>query len=213
MPDPAAYVDPFIGTGLANAAAVEINNFSSPSVPFGMMQFSPDTLGSYAGYQYHNDKIRGFSLTHASVGCSAFGDVPILPVTGELGAKPWERVERYQHSSEQAEPGYYAVALAGSQVRAELTATTRTGLATFTLPADGHVLVKGRASLSGNSGARVTIENDTTATGSASTGTRGGSGRTPGRSGGPSWARSGWPGPAGSARTGSTRATRCSTPG
>ncbi|MFJ5986270.1 GH92 family glycosyl hydrolase [Lentzea sp. NPDC092896] len=168
--DPTAYVDPFIGTGLANAAAGEINNFPGPAVPFGMMQFSPDTLGSYAGYQYHNEKIRGFSLTHASVGCSAFGDVPILPITGDLGEKPWDRVERYQHTSEQGEPGYYAVTLEDSKVRAELTATTRTGLATFTLPADGHVLVKGGATLSGNSAAEVAIENDRTVTGSASTG-------------------------------------------
>ncbi|WP_439658713.1 GH92 family glycosyl hydrolase [Lentzea sp. HUAS TT2] len=168
--DPTAYVDPFIGTGLANAAVGEINNFPGPAAPFGMMQFSPDTLGSYAGYQYHNEKIRGFSLTHASAGCSVFGDVPILPVTGDLGAAPWDRVERYQHSSEQGEPGYYAVTLEDSKVRAELTATTRTGLATFTLPADGHVLVKGGASFSGNSAAEVRIENDTTVTGSASTG-------------------------------------------
>ncbi|MET9224495.1 GH92 family glycosyl hydrolase [Lentzea sp. NPDC003310] len=168
--DPTAYVDPFIGTGKANATVGEINNFPGPSVPFGMLQFSPDTLGSYAGYQYHNEKIRGFSLTHASVGCSAFGDVPILPVTGELGEKPWDRVERYRHSTEQGEPGHYAVTLEDSQVRAELTATTRTGLATFTLPADGHVLVKGGASLSGNTGAQVTVEDDRTITGSASTG-------------------------------------------
>ncbi|WP_338067455.1 GH92 family glycosyl hydrolase [Crossiella equi] len=170
--DSTAYVDPFIGTGLANAAAGEINNFPGPSVPFGMVQFSPDTLGSYAGYQYHNDKIRGFSLTHASVGCSAFGDVPILPVSGEVGAKPWDRVERYQHSSEQAEPGYYAVTLEDSRVRAELTATTRTGLATFTFPADApaHVLVKGGASLGGNSHAQVTLAGDRTVTGSATSG-------------------------------------------
>ncbi|ANZ43128.1 alpha-1,2-mannosidase [Lentzea guizhouensis] len=168
--DPTGYVDTLIGTGKANAAVGEINNFPGPAAPFGMMQFSPDTLGSYAGYQYHSEKIRGFSLTHASVGCSAFGDVPILPVTGELGEKPWDRVERYEHGSERGEPGYYAVTLEDSKVRAELTATTRTGLATFTLPADGHVLVKGGASLPGNSAAEVTIEDDTTITGSASTG-------------------------------------------
>jgi putative alpha-1,2-mannosidase len=167
--DPTAYVDPFIGTGLASAAAGEINNFPG-AAPFGMLQFSPNTPGSYAGYQYHNEKIRGFSLTHASVGCSAFGDVPILPITGALGAQPWHRIERYQHSSERSEPGYYAVTLEDSKVRAELTATTRTGLATFTLPTDGHVLVKGGASLSGNSAAEITIENNTTLTGSASTG-------------------------------------------
>ncbi|MEU7474544.1 GH92 family glycosyl hydrolase [Lentzea sp. NPDC042327] len=168
--DPTAHVDPFIGTGKAGAAVGEINNFPGPSVPFGMVQFSPDTLGSYAGYQYHSDKIRGFSLTHASAGCSVFGDVPILPVTGAVGEQPWDRVETFRHSSEQAEPGHYAVTLEDSRVRAELTATTRTALATFTLPADGHVLVKGGASLSGNSAADLTVENDTTVTGSASTG-------------------------------------------
>ncbi|KOV88345.1 alpha-1,2-mannosidase [Nocardia sp. NRRL S-836] len=168
--DPTAYVDPFIGTGKAAAAVGEINNFPGPAVPFGMVQFSPDTLDSYAGYQYHDDRIRGFSLTHASVGCSAFGDVPILPITGEVGERPWDRTEHYRHTGEQGEPGYYAVTLEDSNVRAELTATTRTGLATFTLPADGHVLVKGGASLSGNSAAEVTVENDTTITGSASTG-------------------------------------------
>ncbi|MEV6704027.1 hypothetical protein AB0M68_44120 [Streptomyces sp. NPDC051453] len=91
--DPAAYVDPLIGTGRGGASVGEINNFPGPAAPFGMMQFSPDTAGSYAGYQYHSDRIRGFSLDHASVGCTAFGDVPILPVTGDVGPAPWDRGE------------------------------------------------------------------------------------------------------------------------
>ncbi|WP_020666000.1 GH92 family glycosyl hydrolase [Amycolatopsis nigrescens] len=170
--DPAAYVDPFIGTGTGGSSVGEINNFPGAAVPFGMMQFSPDTKGSYAGYQYHSDQIRGFSLNHASVGCHAFGDVPLLPVTGDVGAAPWDRVERFSHDGEQAEPGYYAVTLADSKVRAELTATTRTGLATFTFPADGarQVLVKGGASLAGNSQAELTINGDREVTGSATTG-------------------------------------------
>lgn len=86
--DPASYVDPLIGTGRGGSTVGEINNFPGPSAPFGMMQFSPDTSGSYAGYQYHDDQIRGFSLDHASVGCRAFGDVPILPVTGDVGSTP-----------------------------------------------------------------------------------------------------------------------------
>lgn len=171
--DPAAYVDPLIGTGRGGASVGEINNFPGPAAPFGMMQFSPDTAGSYAGYQYHSDKIRGFSLDHASVGCTTFGDVPILPVTGDVGPAPWDRTESFSHDDEKAEPGYYAVTLGDSKVRAELAATTRTGLAQFTFPegADAaQVLVKGGASLSGNKRADLRVVGDRQVTGSATTG-------------------------------------------
>lgn len=171
--DPADYVDPLIGTGRGGSTVGEINNFPGPAAPFGMMQFSPDTPGSYAGYQYHSDRIRGFSLDHASVGCTAFGDVPILPVTGEVGPAPWDRTEGFSHTGEKAEPGYYAVTLDDSKVRAELTASTRTGLAAFTFPegADAaQVLVKGGASLAGNKKADLRIVGDREVTGSATTG-------------------------------------------
>ena len=170
--DPSAYVDPLIGTGRGGSSVGEINNFPGPATPFGMMQFSPDTQGAYAGYQYHSDQIRGFSLDHASVGCNAFGDVPILPVTGDVGSAPWDRVEHFTHDDEKAEPGYYAVTLADSNVRAELTATTRTGLAAFTFPAgaNAQVLVKGGASLAGNSKADLKITGDREVSGSATTG-------------------------------------------
>ncbi|MFD9960780.1 GH92 family glycosyl hydrolase [Amycolatopsis sp. NPDC058986] len=170
--DPAAYVDPLIGTGRGGSSVGEINNFPGPAAPFGMMQFSPDTKGAYAGYQYHSDQIRGFSLDHASVGCTAFGDVPILPVAGDVGAAPWDRVEHFTHDGEKAEPGYYAVTLADSKVRAELTATTRSGLAAFTFPAGAtaQVLVKGGASLAGNSHADLKITGDREVSGSATTG-------------------------------------------
>ncbi len=171
--DPADYVDPLIGTGRGGSVVGDINNFPGPAVPFGMMQFSPDTPGSYAGYQYHRDRIRGFSLNHASVGCTAFGDVPLLPVTGDVGEKPWDRSERFSHDEEEAEAGYYAVTLKDSDVRAELTATTRTGLAAFTFPEGdrpAQVLVKGGASLAGNKAASVRVVGDRQVTGSATTG-------------------------------------------
>ncbi|WP_329123743.1 GH92 family glycosyl hydrolase [Streptomyces sp. NBC_01465] len=170
--DPSDYVDPLIGTGRGGSSVGEINNFPGPSTPFGMMQFSPDTPGSYAGYQYHSDTIRGFSMDHASVGCTAFGDVPVLPVTGDVGAAPWDRVEHFSHTDEKAEPGYYAVTLDDSKVRAELTATTRTGLAAFTFPegAAAQVLVKGGASLAGDKAADMRVVGDREVTGSATTG-------------------------------------------
>ncbi|WP_237404617.1 GH92 family glycosyl hydrolase [Actinacidiphila reveromycinica] len=173
MSDPASYVDPLVGTGRGGSTVGEINDFPGPSTPFGMMQFSPDTSGSYAGYQYHDDQIRGFSLDHASVGCRAFGDVPILPVTGDVGATPWNLTEHFTHTGEKAEPGYYAVTLDASGVRAELTASTRTGLAAFTFPegsAAAQLLVKAGGSLDGDKDADVRVVGDREVTGSATTG-------------------------------------------
>jgi predicted alpha-1,2-mannosidase len=170
--DPASYVDPFVGTGNGGEQVGEINNFPGPATPFGMLQWSPDTLGSYAGYRYSDSQIRGFSLTHASVGCRAFGDVPILPTVGPVGTQPWNKVEGFSHASEAATPGSYAVTLADSGVRAELTSATRTGLGRFTFPASeqAQVLVKAGASLNGNSAASVRMVGNDEVVGSATTG-------------------------------------------
>ncbi|MGW8375577.1 GH92 family glycosyl hydrolase [Streptomyces sp. ODS28] len=166
--DPASHVDPLNGTGKGGETVGEINNFPGPAAPFGMMQFSPDTEGSYAGYQYHSDRIRGFSLNHASAGCAAFGDVPILPVTGEVGDTPWKRTERFSHKEEHAEAGGYGVTLKDSGVRAELAAGPRTGLASFAFPSGSaaKVLVKGGASFAGNKRAAMRVSGDRTVTGS-----------------------------------------------
>ncbi|MBP2471360.1 putative alpha-1,2-mannosidase [Crossiella equi] len=169
--DPTRLVDPMIGTGKGGPVVGEINTFPGPTAPFGMIQWSPDN-GNYAGYNYHAGPIRGFSLTHASVGCSAFGDIPILPVAGALGTTPWNRTEKFSHSTETAEVGHYGVTLADSGIRAELTATTRAGLGTFTYPSGtpAHVLVKTGASLAGNSAATVTLTAPDEITGSATSG-------------------------------------------
>jgi len=74
--DPLAHVDPMIGTGVATGFVGEINNFPGPSMPFGMVQLSPDTPGAYAGYRHSGDRIRGFSLTHASAGCAILATCP-----------------------------------------------------------------------------------------------------------------------------------------
>ncbi len=71
----AAYmaVDPRIGT------AGDGNTFPGAALPFGMMQWSPDT-GSEAWYYFKDKTIHGFSLTHLSgAGCPLYGDFPVLP--------------------------------------------------------------------------------------------------------------------------------------
>ncbi|HEY9285076.1 MAG TPA: GH92 family glycosyl hydrolase [Pyrinomonadaceae bacterium] len=147
--DLAALVNPFVGTGNSplpdylggNASG---NTFPGATLPFGMVQFSPDTDKSFGpedrgSYAYHHDRIRGFSLTHLSgPGCPIFGDVPIMPVAGSVKASPatspGDYVAKFSHERESASPGFYEVAL-DTGVKASLTATLRTGFGVFAFPA------------------------------------------------------------------------------
>ena len=52
--NPVDHVDTLIGTGTGGQRVGEINNFPGASVPFGMVQYSPDTAGNYAGYDHGN---------------------------------------------------------------------------------------------------------------------------------------------------------------
>ena len=62
---PLSLVNPFIGTQDSG------NTFPGATVPFGMVQLSPDN-GGQAGYDHDNTRIDGFSHTHLSgVGCGA----------------------------------------------------------------------------------------------------------------------------------------------
>src|SRR5438067_2146431 len=85
--DPAAEVDPFIGTGSGGEHVGDVDTFPGAAVPFGMVQLSPDTPGRPAGggYRFDDQEITGFSLTHLSgVGCPTSGDIPLLPLTGAV---------------------------------------------------------------------------------------------------------------------------------
>ncbi len=129
--DPAAYVDPFIGT------ADQDDDFPGPDVPFGMVQWSPDTPSRPAGggYSYADSSITGFSLTHLSgAGCPTEGDVPVLPTVGKVVPAA---TDSFSHSRERASAGYYEVALRGGMT-VQLTATTRTGMAQLNFPSTAH---------------------------------------------------------------------------
>jgi predicted alpha-1,2-mannosidase len=125
-------VDPFIGT------AADGNTFPGASVPFGMIQWSPDTKAD-GWYHYQDGTTRGFSLTHISgAGCTVYADVPILPWITELNASPASPNNfdvPFSHNHEHAHPGYYSVTL-DNGVKTELTVTARAGIGRFTFPAD-----------------------------------------------------------------------------
>jgi predicted alpha-1,2-mannosidase len=167
--DPTQYVNPLIGTGNGGDVVGDINDFPGVDTPFGMMQLSPDTVGSGVGYSYGKSSIRGFSLDHASAGCSVFGDVPILPTTGPIGTDPGNASATFSHQHENATLGSYDVLLTDSGVHVNLTAASRTGLLSFTYPpgSTAQVLVKSGASLGGNSAASVTVDGNDEVSGSA----------------------------------------------
>src|ERR1700755_3723743 len=80
------YVNPFIGT--ANSPLPDYlggnssgNTFPGATLPFGMIQWSPDTEKGFGkdergSYLYADRAVRGLSLTHISgPGCPVFGAV------------------------------------------------------------------------------------------------------------------------------------------
>ena len=147
-------VDPFIGTG------GEGHTFPGAVAPFGMVQLSPDTNTGCvirecykwaAGYRYEDPTIEGFSHTHFSgAGHSDLGDFLIMPMSGEGVALEREAYRsRFDHKSEKASPGYYAVNLLDRHVFAELTAGTRVGVHRYSFEqgVSAHLVLDLRSSL------------------------------------------------------------------
>ena len=109
-------------------------------MPFGMVKLSPDNTeqsGLDAGYEYTIENISGFGCVHSW----GMGSFLTIPMVGNLQVVPGPQDDpdkgyrsRYRHDHETASPGYYAVTLDDYQIRAELTATTRVGVARFTFP-------------------------------------------------------------------------------
>ena len=103
---PNHYVDPFIGT------AGHGHTFPGATVPFGMVQLSPDTRltgwDGCSGYHYSDDVIYGFSHTHLSgTGISDYGDILLMPTGRDvyLKAKNGEQTNkgyasRFNHRTE-----------------------------------------------------------------------------------------------------------------
>lgn len=171
--DPAAFVDPLIGTS-GNGYDGAIDTFPGADAPFGMVQWSPDTPSQPAGggYNYSDSAVTGFSLTHLSgPGCNVFGDAGILPMIGPVTA-PAAASQAFTHASEIASPGYYEIRVGMPSVRVQLTATPRTGLGRFTFPPSpqADILVNASSNQNGVSTSSVRVASSTEIVGSASSG-------------------------------------------
>ena len=138
--DPAALVHPLDGTATGPVSPGTVGEFPGADVPFGMLQWSPDTSPNAAqaggGYAYGDSNINGFSLTHLSgTGCPSYQDVPILPSEGPV-TSPETTVATFSHRQEQASPGSYRVVLGGpAPIAVSLAVTTRSGISSFDFPA------------------------------------------------------------------------------
>jgi predicted alpha-1,2-mannosidase len=171
----ASYVNPFAGTRPGPDTFGGGHNFPGATAPFGMVQWSPDTTPAAphsGGYDYRDNHLSGFSLTHLSgAGCAVYGDFPFLPTTEPLTASPaaagggllGKFQPGFSHSEEAASPGFYRVQInpvGGADIDTELTATTRTGMARFQFPANPHssVLINAGGSAQPDDQAAVEVD-------------------------------------------------------
>ncbi len=132
-----SFVNTFIGTGGHG------HTYPGASMPFGMMQLSPDTRltgwDGCSGYHYSDNYIYGFSHTHLSgTGVSDYGDILLMPTTeavlnnGADGKKGYRT--RFSHENEKATPGYYQVWLDSTDIKVELTVAQRSGIHHYQFP-------------------------------------------------------------------------------
>lgn len=142
------WVDPFIGSSSLDSLSLPSNTFPGVTIPFGMVQLSPDTqndiFNTCSGYQWKDSIIYGFSHTHLSgTGIADLYDILLLPFTGkkdsvitQLATVETDRpCSFFSHEQEAASPGYYQVVL-DRQINVELTSTQNTGIHRYTYPTD-----------------------------------------------------------------------------
>src|SRR5690554_5230273 len=143
------FVNPMIGT------AYHGHTFPGAALPGGMVQLSPDTgvegWDWCSGYHYSDGSVMGFSHLHRSgMGAGDWGDVLLMPVTGDLKVIPGSKENpdegyrsRFSHEEEAASPGYYSVKLKDYGVKAELTVSERAGFHRYTFPESdaAHIII------------------------------------------------------------------------
>lgn len=141
------FVDPFIGTGAHGHV------FPGATTPFGMVQLSPNNGVSgwdwCSGYHSSSNQLAGFSHMHLSgTGIGDLADILITPTTklveSDTSANGRNFIthyfSKYSHEDEKASPGYYSVKL-DNGIRAELTASARTGFHQYTTESENLSLI------------------------------------------------------------------------
>lgn len=133
------YVDPFIGSDAHGHVFVGAN------VPFGGVQVGPANFHKgwdwTSSYHYSDSIIKGFGhLKLSGTGIGDLGEILLMPANGDVLLTPvfndYENgyASKYSKTDEYVSPGYYNVLLKKYNIRAELTATKRSGLHRYTFP-------------------------------------------------------------------------------
>ncbi len=141
------------------------SGFTSPAamLPHSSTQVGPinanlDLMypaGVRASYFYPNRSLFGFTS-------GAEGSPTVMPVVGDWTVPPERSSSVYDKTREVSSPGYYSVYLQDFQTKAEMTATTWTGLFRFTFPKTdkAHVILD-----LGDSGGDIEIPDNRTVRG------------------------------------------------
>ena len=120
------------GTGLTSGYL-----YPGATYPYGMVQFTPSYFS----------KRSGFVINQLSGGgCEHMGNFPTFPVKGKLKMSPDNILNyRINISEEKGHAGYYE-AMVQEDIKAKLTVTERTGMASYEYPADqqyGTIIIGG----------------------------------------------------------------------
>lgn len=149
--DPLPYVDPFIATGGIGGEVTGVS--PGAAAPFGMTLVGPDTRHSeygapgfyhFGGYHHDDDRIDGFSHTHShGMGVNDYGGLLVMPRDGWDPAYTTDpgRTAPFDHATEWAGPGWYAVDLLDHGIHVEIVATTRGAHHVYRFPADANPVV------------------------------------------------------------------------
>ncbi|MBH19215.1 MAG: glycosyl hydrolase family 92 [Crocinitomicaceae bacterium] len=138
LEDYSNYINPFIGTGAHG------HTFPGPTMPFGMVQLSPDTRiegwDGCSGYHYSDSIIYGFTHTHLSgTGIGDYCDLLLMPTMGDICFNNGYLNDSFNNYSstfkkvnEFASAGYYEVLLDKYDIKCKLTSTDRVGIHEYT---------------------------------------------------------------------------------
>ena len=111
--------------------------YPGATYPYGMVQFTPSYFS----------KRSGFVINQLSgAGCEHMGNFPTFPMKGKLQVSPNNILDaRINLTEEKGHAGFYE-AVVQEDIKAKLTVTERTGMATYEYPADqsyGTVIIGG----------------------------------------------------------------------
>lgn len=160
--EPVDYVNPFIGTsnyGATNPGAIAPRGLASVS-PFNVSK-QKDAGWLSNPYVKQYTFLTGFTHVNLSgVGCPDLGVILTMPTTGEIKTHHNDYGTAYKNEISKA--GYYSVDLDKYNVKAELTASQRTGISRYTFPAGkSNILMNLGLGLTNEQGAMVQIVSDT----------------------------------------------------